>query len=341
MDLLILGGTLFLGREIVEAALARRHRVTLFHRGTTNPSLFPDVEHLHGDRDGGLGALAGRRWDAVIDTCGYLPRVVGASAETLAGAVSHYTFISSLSVYADHSAPGTDESGGVGTLADPTDETFNGATYGPLKALCERAVDHAFPGGILHIRPGLIVGPHDPTDRLTWWTRRIARGGDVLAPGDPAASVQVVDARDLADWTVRMVEARTTGVFNAVGPASGLTFARMLEACCAVVGGDARITWIDEAFLLDRDVTPWTELPVWVPRAMAGFMRVNASRAHAAGLTFRPIEDTLRDLRAWDLATPLLGRPAKSGLSFPVGMTPEREAKLLAEWRERQVPTGA
>lgn len=338
MDLLMLGGTLFLGREIVEAALARGHRVTLFHRGTTNPTLFPDLDHLHGDRDGGLGALDDRRWDAVIDTCGYLPRIVRVSAEKLAGAVSHYTFISSLSVYADHSTPGTDEAGGVGTLADPAVETFNGETYGPLKALCERAVDNTFPGGILHIRPGLIVGPHDPTDRLTWWTRRIARGGEVLAPGDPEACVQIVDARDLADWTVRMVEARSTGVFNAVGPAMGLTFGHLLEACRAVIGGDAQLTWIDEAFLLDRDVTPWTELPVWVPAAMAGFMRINASRAHAAGLTFRPIEDTLRDLRAWDIATPAEARPAKPGLSFPVGMTPHREAQLLAEWRERQVP---
>lgn len=335
MDLLILGGTLFVGREIVEAALARGHRVTLFHRGTTNAALFPDVEHLHGDRDGGLAALEGRRWDAVIDTCGYVPRIVGASARLLTQAVSHYTFISSMSVYADHSTPGTDESGAVGTLTDPADETFNGETYGPLKALCERAVDNAFSGDILHIRPGLIVGPHDPTDRMTWWTRRIARGGDVLAPGDPEACVQIVDARDLAAWTVRSVEAKATGVFNAVGPSTGLTFGRMLEACRGVIGGDARLTWVEEAFLLDRDVQPWTELPVWVPATMAGFMRINASRAHAAGLTFRPLEDTIRDLRAWDLATPLEARPEKPGLKFKVGMTPEREAELLAEWRQK------
>jgi len=339
MDLLILGGTLFFGRELVEAALARGHRVTLFHRGNTNPALFPDIEHLHGDRDGGLAPLADRRWDAVIDTCGYLPRVVHDSAALLAGAVSHYTFISSLSVYADHSTPGTDESGVVGTLPDPTDETFNGETYGPLKALCERAVDNAFPGGILHLRPGLIVGPHDPTDRLTWWTRRIARGGEVLAPGDPEACVQMVDARDLAAWTLHMVEAKHTGVFNAVGPAAGMTFGSMLEACRAVLGPDARLTWIDEKFLLDREVRPWTELPVWVPANMAGFMRINASRAHAAGLTFRPIEDTIRDLRAWDLATPAADRPKKTGLAFAVGMSPEREAELLTEWRERRVPS--
>ena len=335
MHLLVLGGTLFVGREIVESALGRGHRVTLFHRGTTNAALFPEAEHLLGDRDGGLAALEGRRWDAVIDTCGYLPRIVRASAELLSGAAPHYTFVSSISVYPDHAAPGIDESGTVGVLEDPTDETFNGATYGPLKALCERAVDQGFAGSVLHVRPGLIVGPHDPTDRLTWWTRRIARGGEVLAPGDPAAPVQLVDARDLAAWTVRMVEANRTGVFNAVGPSTPLTLGQVLEAGRSVIAGNARFTWVDESFLLDRGVTPWTELPVWVPAGMAGFMRVDASKSHAAGLTFRSLEDTLRDLRAWDVATPVESRPKKPGLSFTAGMSPERESELLDQWRKR------
>ncbi len=335
MHLLVLGGTLFLGREIVESALARGHRVTLFHRGTTNAALFPQAEHLLGDRDGGLAVLEGRRWDAVIDTCGYLPRIVRASAEALSGMTPHYTFISSISVYPDHATPGLDESAPVGVLDDPADETFSGATYGPLKALCERAVDDAFAGEVLHVRPGLIVGPHDPTDRLTWWTRRIARGGEVLVPGDPGASVQLVDARDLAGWTVRMVEESRSGVFNAVGPATALTLGQVLDAGRSVIGGDARFTWVDESFLLERGVTPWTELPLWVPAEMAGFMRIDSSKAHAAGLTFRPVEDTLRDLRAWDFATPVESRPKKPELSFSVGMSPERESELLGEWRER------
>ena len=189
MNLLILGGTVFLGRHLVEAALARGHAVTLFNRGQHNPDLFPEVERLRGDRDGDLQALEGRRWDAVVDTCGYVPRVVRASAEMLAPNVDHYTFISSISVYADTSKPGIDEQAPVGTLDDPTTEEVTGESYGPLKALCEQAAEAAMPGRVLNIRPGLIVGPHDPTDRFTYWVRRVAEGGEVLAPGNPHAPV--------------------------------------------------------------------------------------------------------------------------------------------------------
>lgn len=337
MDLLILGGTLFVGRDVVDVALARGHRVTLFHRGRTNPGLFPDVEHLIGDRDGGLDVLDGRRWDAVVDTSGYLPRVVRASVERLAGAASHYTFISSISVYAEPYVPGFDESAPVATLDDPADESFDGSSYGPLKALCERAVNEAFAGGVLHVRPGLVVGPHDPTDRFTWWTRRIARGGDVLAPGHPTGPVQYIDSRDLADWTIRMIEAGTTGVFNATGPAEPLTFARMLDACRTALESDARLIWVDEAFLLEHEVHPWTEMPVWVPTSATGFLQADIARALSAGLTFRPLEQTVRETREWDVATPANGRPEKTGLKFDVGMTPEREAELLAAWRERRM----
>ncbi len=208
MKLLVLGGTVFLGRHLVEAATARGHSVTLFNRGQHNPELYPEVEKLRGDRDSDLSALQGRRWDAVIDTCGYLPRAVRASAELLADAVDHYTFISSISVYADFHTPAMDESAPVGTLADETVEEVTGETYGPLKALCEQAAERALPGRVLNIRPGLIVGPHDPTDRFTYWPVRVARGGEVLAPGRPHVPVQVIDGRDLAEWTVRMVEAR-------------------------------------------------------------------------------------------------------------------------------------
>ena len=199
MKLLILGGTVFLGRHLVEAAQARGHQLTLFNRGQHNPELFAGVEKLRGDRSGDLSALRGRRWDAVIDTCGYIPRIVRASAELLADAVDHYTFVSSLSVYADTSRPGIDESAPVGQLADETVEDITGETYGPLKALCEQAAGRALPGRVLTVRPGLIVGPHDPTDRFTYWPVRVARGGALLAPGRPERRVAFVDVRDLAE----------------------------------------------------------------------------------------------------------------------------------------------
>ena len=339
MEILILGGTLFLGRHLVEAARARGHRVTLFHRGHTNPDVFPDVEHLLGDRDGGLDALGGRRWDAAIDTSGYVPRVVQASAERLAEAADHYTFVSSMSVYAGMK-PGLDESSPVATLPDGTGEAVTGESYGALKALCERAVTAAFAGRALTVRPGLIVGPHDPTDRFTWWTRRIARGGEVLAPADPAAPVQLIDARDLAGWMIERIEKRSTGVFNATGPPAPLALGRVLETCRAVAGSDARFTWVEEELLLERGVQPWTELPLWVPRADAGFLQVDCARAWGAGLGARPLEETARDTLAWDRATPLEGRPQKPGVTFPVGLAPAREAELLREWHERMMAQG-
>ena len=336
MRLLLLGGTLFLGRHLVEAAGARGHHVTLFHRGRTNPRLFPDAEHLLGDRDGGLEALGGGRWDAVIDTSGYLPRVVRAAAERMAVAAAHYTFISSISVYAEPQ-PGLDESGAVATIDSDHLEGVIGESYGALKALCERVVESAFPGRALLVRPGLLVGPHDPTDRFTWWVRRIARGGEVLAPGDPGAQVQLIDARDLAAWVVAMVERGEAGVFNATGPPARLTLGRALETCREVSGSDARFTWIDEAFLLERGVQPWSELPLWVPRADAAFLQVDCRRAWSAGLRFRALEQTARDTLEWDRDTPLAGRPEKPGVSFPAGMDPEREAGLLREWHARPV----
>jgi 2'-hydroxyisoflavone reductase len=329
MKLLILGGTVFLGRHLVEAALARGHEVTLFNRGRTNPDLFPQVEQLRGDRDGDLAALRGRRWDAAIDTSGYVPRIVRASAALLAGAVERYTFISTISVYADFRSRGRGEDAPLGTLDDPTAEEVTGPAYGPLKALCERAAEEAMPGRVLVIRPGLLVGPHDPTDRFTYWPARVARGGDVLAPGRPDRPVQIIDVRDLAEWNIRMVEAGGTGVYNATGPADVLTMGRLLDTCRAV-SGDTRIVWVDEAFLLDRGVTPWTELPLWVPDTEdhAGFASVSVERAKAAGLTFRPLAETVRDTLAWDAL-----RPANADRR--AGLRPEREADLLAAWRGR------
>lgn len=329
MRLLVLGGTRFLGRHFVEAALAAGHAVTLFNRGRTAPGLFPRAESLAGDRDGGLGALAGRTWDAVLDTSGYLPRVVRASARALAGRAGSYAFVSSISAYATPLAPGADESAPLATLADPAAEEVTGETYGGLKAACEREVAGAFPGRALLVRPGLIVGPHDSTDRFPYWPRRLARGGEVLAPGDPAQPVQVIDARDLAEWLLAMLGRGAGGTFNATGPAARLTFGALLEGAARALDADVRVTWVDEAFLLARGVRPWTELPLWVPREEAGFDEVSIARALAAGLALRPLAETVRDTLAWDLARPEAARDGSPVLG------PEREAQLLAEWRAR------
>jgi 2'-hydroxyisoflavone reductase len=328
MKLLILGGTVFLGRHLVEAALAQGHEVTLFNRGQHNPDLFPAIEKLRGDRDGDLTALQGRRWDAAIDTCGYVPRVVRASADLLAGAVDRYIFISSISVYDESNAPGMDESAAVGTLQDESVEEITGETYGPLKALCERAVQDALPGGALVIRPGLIVGPHDPTDRFTYWPHRVAQGGEVLAPGRPGHPVQVIDVRDLAEWTLPMVQAGETGVYNATGPDYVLTMGALLDICQAVSGGDATFTWIDERYLLDQGVQPWSELPLWIPEDQDTLSTTDVRRAIAAGLTFCPIAQTVADTLDW-AAT----RPADH--AWRAGLDREREQTLLQAWRQR------
>lgn len=335
MKLLILGGTVFLGRHLVDAALARGHEVTLFNRGQHSPELFPDVEKLRGDRDGGLAALEGRTWDAVIDPSGYLPRVVRASAELLAGAVGHYTFISSISVYADMSAPGVTEDAPVGVLEDGRSELV-AEHYGPLKALCEQAVEAALPGRALIIRPGLIVGPHDPTNRFTYWPARVARGGDVLAPGDGTLPVQVIDGRDLAEWTLDLVEAGTTGVLHVTGPAEPLTIRRLLDECERTVGDDARFVWVDEAFLEEQGVGPWMELPLWLPATtgMGGMAAVNIDRALAHGLRLRPLAETIRDTLAWDRE-----RPADA--PRPAGLAPERERELLDLWRSHAAESAA
>ncbi len=307
--------------------MARGHRVTLFNRGRHNPDLFPGVEKVRGDRDGGLAPLAGRRWDAVIDTCGSFPRVVRASAALLAGAVGRYVFISSMSVYADLGAPEIDERSPVGAIPDETVEEVTGETFGPLKALCEQAAEAALPGRALIIRPGLIVGPHDPTNRFTYWPHRVAQGGDVLAPGAPGRSVRfIVDARDLAAWIVRMAEDGATGVFNAKGPDYPLTMGDLLEACKAVSGSDARFVWVDEQFLLDRRVGPWMELPLWLPAEMGALDAARSDKAYAAGLSFRPIAETVRDTLAWDATVP-------PDAERRAGMARDRETALLDAWK--------
>lgn len=328
MQLLIIGGTVFLGRHLVEAALARGHTVTLFNRGQHNPDLFPNVEKLRGNRDGKLGVLAGRHWDAVIDTCGYIPRAVQDAATQLADQVDHYTFISTISVYPDYTQAGLDESAAVGTLADPTVEEVTGETYGPLKALCEAAAEAAMPGRVLTIRPGLIVGPHDPTDRFTYWPVRVDKGGDVLAPGEPTQQVQFIDVRDLAEWTIRLIEAKQTGIYNATGPDYPLAIQEFLRECQAVAEPQASLTWVSEAFLLEQQVGAFVELPLWVPAEMAGLEQVNCQKAIDAGLTFRPLATTLRDTLAW-------AKTRDDAHQWRAGLAPDREAALLDTWQKQ------
>ncbi|MFN2468325.1 MAG: epimerase [Gaiellaceae bacterium] len=319
----------------MEAALERGHDVTLFNRGETDPGLFPEAEHLRGDRDGDLSALAGRSWDAVVDPSGYVPRVVRASGELLSGAVGHYVFVSSISAYAPPLARGFGEEAPLLELDDPGVEEVAGDTYGGLKVLCERVVAEVFPGRHANVRAGLIVGPHDPTGRFTYWPVRIARGGDVLAPGNPGRQVQFVDARDLGSWLVTLSEERTSGAFNATGPEPPVTMGDLLEACRRVGGSDARLVWVDEPFLLEREVGQWMELPLWLADGDAAILQAGVGRAVAAGLRFRPMEDTIRDTLAWATLGEETGGLA-SGLEIgEAGMRPGREAQLLEEWARR------
>ncbi|HEX8219163.1 MAG TPA: NAD-dependent epimerase/dehydratase family protein [Chloroflexia bacterium] len=323
--LLIIGGTRFLGYYITEDALERGHEVTLFNRGQSAPEAFPQAEHIRGDRDADVDLLAGRQWDAVVDTSGYFPRIVGKSAQLLADAVPHYTFVSSISAYDDTLSPGADEDAPLQTLEDPTVEEVRGDTYGGLKALCEQVVQQAYPHGALIVRPTLIVGPRDFTDRFRYWVRRVAQGGEVLAPATPDRPVQLIDVRDLASWIVSMVESRATGVFNGAGPAQPLTMVGLLDAARGALDSDATFTWVDEQFLLEREVSPWSELPIWVPEELLAIHQTRNDRALAAGLKIRPLEDTVRATHEWMQANPDRSQPLGT-------LTPEREAELLREW---------
>ena len=327
MKLLILGGTVFLGRSIVEAALARGHEVTLFNRGLHNPDLFPEVEKIRGNRNEDISLLqeGDRHWDAAIDTSGYVPRAVQASAEALVGRVHHYTFISSISVFADFSKDGIDEQSPVGTLEDETVEEVTNETYGPLKALCELTAERAMPGRVLVVRPGLIVGPNDVTDRFTYFPYRVAQGGEMLAPGEPEQQTQFIDVRDLAEWIVRMVEAGKTGTYNATGPDYALTMGQFLAECKFAVGSDVQFTWVSEAFL--ADILEEVNLQPWVPNEYAAMRSVNCSKAFADGLTFRPLAETVRDTLAWK-ATSAEPDTMRSGLK------PEHEQQLLRDWHK-------
>ncbi len=333
--ILILGGTGFLGPAVVQAAQARGHSLTLFNRGRTRPELFPNVEKLRGDRDPkqgeGLKSLQGKKWDAVVDTSGYYPRIVRASAELLAPHVKQYLFISSVSAYASDKTPHEDERGPTATLADPTVETMGKdfEFYGGLKRACEEACEKALPGRVANIRPGYIVGPEDRTDRFTYWPLRFERGGEMLVPGTPADPLQVIDVRDLAEWIVLLIENNTHGVFNAVGPETPWSMGGVMETCRQVTGKDTKLTWVPANWLEKQGEKGDAGLPIWMPPAgttAGAHLRSNA-RAVKAGLRFRPVEVTVRDTLIWfkDL-------PAERQQKLRAGLKPEREAELLALW---------
>jgi 2'-hydroxyisoflavone reductase len=328
MHLLIIGGTRFAGRHLVEATLARGHTLTLFNRGQSNPDLFPQVEQLLGDRTEDLAPLQGRTWDAVIDTSGYVPRHVRRSAEALVGATDRYVFISTISVYAENNPRAMAEDSPLAMLKDETVEEVTGETYGGLKVLCEKAVEQVYADRASIVRPGLIVGPHDPTDRFTYWPVRIAQGGEVLAPGNPDQPVQIIDGRDMAQWIISMVEEKRSGIFNAVGPDYALTTRSMLDACVAVCNPQAWLTWVSEEFLIAAGAQPWSEIPVWAPEQDAAFDTCSNARAIAAGLKFRPLAETIADTLAWAKTRP-------SDHAWRAGLTREREAELLQGWHAR------
>jgi len=316
MELLIIGGSRFVGRHLVSTALARNHQVTLFNRGKHTAGHEPHVETIQGDRNQDLAKLAGRRWDAVIDTCGFFPRSVAASAQLLADSVDVYTFLSSVSVYADVSVCGVDESGPLKTLTiEQLDRAgkielsgdFSAAAlgdlYGGLKALCEQAAEKVMPQRVLNVRSGLIVGPYDYSDRFTYWVARVAEGGEVLAPDVPDRAVQFIDARDLAEWTIRMLERKGTGVYNVTTKPNTWTMQNILQEAKGVSDSDATFTWVDEKFLLDQNVAAWSEMPLWLPEDAAphlkGFMFINSDKAIGDDLTFRSLGETISDTLTW------------------------------------------
>ena len=336
LRILVLGGTRFLGPHMAEYALARGHTLTFFNRGKTNPGVLPSVERIQGDRNGQLEGLKGRKWDAVIDNSGYVPRHVRLSAELLKESVPHYLFISSVSVYASFAAA-NDEGSPVGKLADATVEKVDGETYGPLKALCESAALAVYgPGHTSVLRPGLIVGPDDNTDRFTYWPARASRGGTLVAPNSPRDPVQVIDVRDLARFAIAAVEQNTAGTFNVLSPPGRFTIGDVVDESIRAANELARpspppvAVWLPAAFLEAQGVAPWSDMPVWAPSVgeEAGFALVSAERALKAGLTIRPMVETVTDTLRW-----FLGQPEAQRQNLKAGLSAEREAKVLAAWK--------
>ena len=334
LRILILGGSKFIGVHITELALKHGHAITHFNRGKTNTDLFPDLEHLKGDRDGQIDALKGRKWDAVIDDSGYLPRHVRLSAELLAPNVQRYLFVSTISVYASLATANTEDSP-VGKLADDRVEKVGDESYGPLKALCEQAAMTAMPGRVAVVRPGLIVGPRDPTDRFTYWPARAARGGEILAPDAPSDRIQFIDARDLAAFVLKLVEDQTVGTFNAASPPGMFTIGDLVSSSINAADSLVRPSpsphaeWVPEAFLKQQEIQPWVDMPVWFGESgeYAGASSTSVARALHAGLANRPIQQTVNDTLAWHLQ-----RPAEERAKLSAGLSAEREQKVLSAW---------
>ncbi|MBM4188493.1 MAG: NAD-dependent epimerase/dehydratase family protein [Gemmatimonadetes bacterium] len=343
LKILVLGGTGFIGPHMVRRARERGHTITLFNRGRSNDDLFPDLETLIGDRDGKLDALKGRKWDAVIDTSGYVPRHVRDSANLLKGNADQYLFISTVAVYADFKKPGITEDYPGGAMADPTFERVTGESYGPMKVLAEKAVQEAFPTGAIIVRPGYIVGPGDSTDRWTYWPVRVAAGGELLAPGEPSYPMSIIDARDLAAFVVTLIEKKSAGVYNAVGPTRPVPMGSMLEQLKAITKSNASFTWADAGWLAEQKAT----FPIWnAPTGgYAHLHSVSNAKAIAAGLTFRSLAQTTKDTLEWWNGLPEERRAAmRSGLrkapeletpTAPMAKQMEVETQLLAAWKAR------
>jgi len=328
MNLLILGGTIFLGKHIVNAAIENGHTVTLFNRGQHNPEWFPDLEKIKGDRDGDLSGLKGRKFDGVIDTCGYIPRIVRKSAEFLKDSTGHYTFISSISVYNNDDVPGSNENSETGVITDDNVEKMTMENYGPLKVLCENEVMDVFGENSSIVRSGLIVGDGDFSDRFTYWIHRISKGGKVIVPVSKINNVQFIDVKDLAEWTLKLTEEKISGVFNSTGPLEALSLNTFVNKCKEFSGSDAEFIYMDEKFLLDEGVIPYQDLTLWLPEDSFGMNNVDISKAKNAGLKIRPLEKTLQDTAEYDLTR---------GPDFKLrtGLSDEKEKELLEKWESR------
>ncbi len=327
MNILIIGGTKFLGRALVDSALERGHQVTLFNRGQTNPDVYPDLETIVGDRETDLDKLEGRSWDAVIDTCGYLPRLVNLSAQALKDKATQYTFISTISVYPVLGGANRDEDSELLTIDDETLEEITNESYGPLKVLCEQAVQNAFPDNTLIIRPGLIVGENDPTNRFTYWITRTGKGGEAIAP--PAEQpIQFVDARDLADFTLNRIEAGSTEIYNVTGPDNRLTFGEWLSQTKEALNSDVTYHHVTDDFLTSHEIGEFMELPLWLKLPDAEqFMTFNVDKAINDGLVFRPLADTIRHTYQWAKDLP-------DDTPKPANLPVEKEDMLLKALKE-------
>jgi 2'-hydroxyisoflavone reductase len=325
MRILVIGGTIFVGRHIVEVALRRGHEVTLFNRGRGNAELFPEARKIIGDRRKDMHALSGCSWDVVIDSCGYVPHEVQTSADALKSGCDLYAFISTGAVYKDKSRTGITEEDALLELDDFDTQEMVPEKYGELKAGCESVVQEVFSDKSLIIRPGLVVGPHDPTDRFTYWPVRVEAGGRILAPGNPRRPVQFIDVRDLADWTVSMVERKAVGIYNAIGPDYSLSMSQLLEDCKFVSASDAEFAWISDEELQRQNVDRWTDLPLWIPEngEERGFLSRNNSRAIAAGLRFRALRETIADTLQW-------WHRERAGADLKAGISREREAQIFS-----------